>query len=234
MQGRGALAHEASVDAIDIVVAIEWRAVGVLCHHVADAYGIAVVVGLACHVRLIEMHAVRPLFGLSLFFPTDPVACPVLRGCATDDEPEVLAVGRTVKGDYLIGLTVIDGCNVTIDTSAVFLECHKADSPTCARLIISNVSFSSCLPLKRYNTAVLIKEQTFGLRLAVDFYREFDALLKEKNVLGLDDSNTLLRDIIDGSDAPFVYEKMGVRFESFLLDEFQDLPDFSTYSTAVR
>ena len=78
------------------------------------------------------------------------------------------------------------------------------------------------LPLKRYNTAVLIKEQTFGLRLAVDFYREFDALLKEKNVLGLDDSNTLLRDIIDGSDAPFVYEKMGVRFESFLLDEFQD------------
>ena len=78
------------------------------------------------------------------------------------------------------------------------------------------------LPLKRYNTAVLIKEQTFGLRLAVDFYREFDALLKEKNVLGLDDSNTLLRDIIDGSDAPFIYEKMGVRFESFLLDEFQD------------
>ena len=77
-------------------------------------------------------------------------------------------------------------------------------------------------PLKRYNTAVLIKEQTFSLRLAVDFYREFDALLKEKNVLGLDDSNTLLRDIIDGSDAPFIYEKMGVRFESFLLDEFQD------------
>ena len=78
------------------------------------------------------------------------------------------------------------------------------------------------LPLRRYNTAVLIKEQTFGLRLASDFYREFEALLKEKNVLGLDDSNTLLRDIIDGCDAPFIYEKMGVRFESFLLDEFQD------------
>ncbi|MBR6932515.1 MAG: UvrD-helicase domain-containing protein [Bacteroidales bacterium] len=78
------------------------------------------------------------------------------------------------------------------------------------------------LPLKRYNTAVLIKEQTFGLRMAVDFYREFDALLREKNVLGLDDSNTLLRGIIDGSDAPFIYEKMGVRFENFLLDEFQD------------
>ena len=77
-------------------------------------------------------------------------------------------------------------------------------------------------PFKIYNTALLVKDQTFGLRIAGDFYREFQALLKEKNVLGLDDSNTLLRDIIDGSDAPFVYEKMGVRFESFLLDEFQD------------
>ena len=77
-------------------------------------------------------------------------------------------------------------------------------------------------PLRMYNTAALLREQALSLRLAGDFYREFDALLKEKNVLGLDDSNTILRDIIDGSDAPFVYEKMGVRFEDFLLDEFQD------------
>ena len=78
------------------------------------------------------------------------------------------------------------------------------------------------VPFRMYSTAVLLKEQSFSLKLAGDFYREFDTLLKEKNVLGIDDSNTILRDIIDGSDAPFVYEKMGVRFEDFLLDEFQD------------
>ena len=77
-------------------------------------------------------------------------------------------------------------------------------------------------PYRMYNTALRLKEQSLSLKLAGDFYREFDALLKEKNVLGIDDSNTILRDIIDGSDAPFVYEKMGVRFEDFLLDEFQD------------
>lgn len=77
-------------------------------------------------------------------------------------------------------------------------------------------------PFKVYSTALLLKEQTFKLGLAGDFFREFDALLKEKNVLGIDDSNSILRDIIDGSDAPFVYEKLGVRFENFLLDEFQD------------
>ncbi len=62
----------------------------------------------------------------------------------------------------------------------------------------------------------------FSLGLAGEFYREFDALLKEKNVMSLDESNTILRDIINGSDAPFVYEKLGVRYEHFLLDEFQD------------
>ena len=46
--------------------------------------------------------------------------------------------------------------------------------------------------------------------------------MKEKNVLSLDDSNQILKGIIDGSDAPFIYEKLGVRFEHFLLDEFQD------------
>ena len=40
--------------------------------------------------------------------------------------------------------------------------------------------------------------------------------------MSLDDSNVLLKNIIDGADAPFIYEKLGVRFEHFLLDEFQD------------
>ncbi|MDO5443704.1 MAG: 3'-5' exonuclease, partial [Bacteroidia bacterium] len=73
-----------------------------------------------------------------------------------------------------------------------------------------------------YNTAVLLRGQTFGLVLAGKLDDEFSSLLKEKNVLGIDDSNTLLRKIIGGCDAPFVYEKLGVRFEHFLLDEFQD------------
>ena len=78
------------------------------------------------------------------------------------------------------------------------------------------------LPYREYNTAVMLKSQTYSLGVAEEFRDHFDALLKEKNVLGLEDSNSLLRDIIDGSDAPFVYEKLGVRYENFLLDEFQD------------
>ncbi len=73
-----------------------------------------------------------------------------------------------------------------------------------------------------YNTALIIDRQLYGLGVARELNSTFKDLMKEKNVLCIDDSNTILRDIIDGSDAPFIYEKMGVRFEHFLLDEFQD------------
>ena len=58
--------------------------------------------------------------------------------------------------------------------------------------------------------------------MAGELNRAFKEIMREKNVLCLDDSNTILKGIIDGSDAPFIYEKTGVRYEHFLLDEFQD------------
>lgn len=76
-----------------------------------------------------------------------------------------------------------------------------------------------------YITACKLHDQIYALGIANEFYPEFEALVKEKNVMSLDDSNTILRDIIDGSDAPFIYERLGVRFENFLLDEFQDTSD---------
>ncbi len=75
---------------------------------------------------------------------------------------------------------------------------------------------------KVYCTAVILKRQLYGLGVAEELSKAFNDLVQEKNVLCIDDSNTILRDIIDGSDAPFVYEKTGVRYEHFLLDEFQD------------
>lgn len=73
-----------------------------------------------------------------------------------------------------------------------------------------------------YCTALTIRNSAHDLALAADLRRQFDELLKEKNVLSIDDTNSILRDIISDSDTPFIYEKLGVRFENFLLDEFQD------------
>lgn len=73
-----------------------------------------------------------------------------------------------------------------------------------------------------YSTACILDDQIYGLGVARELSVTFKELMREKNVLCLDDSNTILKGIIDGSDAPFVYEKIGVRFDHFLLDEFQD------------
>ena len=56
-----------------------------------------------------------------------------------------------------------------------------------------------------YNTACILDGQLYGLGVAGELSITFNELMKEKNVLCIDDSNTILRDIIDGSDAPFVY-----------------------------
>lgn len=78
------------------------------------------------------------------------------------------------------------------------------------------------LKLKVYNTANLLRSQVYGFGIANELRKEFEALLKEKNVLSIDDTNTILKNIIDGTETPFIYEKLGVRYEHFLLDEFQD------------
>ncbi|MGN1233779.1 MAG: UvrD-helicase domain-containing protein, partial [Candidatus Cryptobacteroides sp.] len=75
---------------------------------------------------------------------------------------------------------------------------------------------------KTYKTALTLLGQIYSLGLAGELEDSFNELVKEKNVLSIDDSNTILRGIIDGSDAPFIYEKIGVRYDHFLLDEFQD------------
>ena len=75
---------------------------------------------------------------------------------------------------------------------------------------------------KVYNTALALKGQVYGFAVANDLYRHFQDILREKNVLTLDQTNGILRRIIDEADAPFIYEKTGVRYEHFLLDEFQD------------
>ena len=75
---------------------------------------------------------------------------------------------------------------------------------------------------KVYNTALQLRRQVYGFAVANDLYANYHAIMKEKNVLTIDQTNNILKGIIDGCDTPFIYEKSGVRYDHFLLDEFQD------------
>ena len=60
----------------------------------------------------------------------------------------------------------------------------------------------------------------FGLFGIVD--RKRRDYLEENNALELSETPVILQSIIDGSDAPFIYERLGTRLNHFLIDEFQD------------
>jgi len=77
-------------------------------------------------------------------------------------------------------------------------------------------------PYYEYRTADILRRQISVFHLAEALDSSFKAMLEEKKVLSIDETNAILRDIIGGTDAPFIYEKVGVRYAHFLLDEFQD------------
>ena len=57
------------------------------------------------------------------------------------------------------------------------------------------------------------------LSYANDYVQRFRDV---NNMILLSDTNDLLRRIIKDSETPFIYERMGVELEHFLIDEFQD------------
>ena len=76
--------------------------------------------------------------------------------------------------------------------------------------------------MKMVATLDIIIPQLYGFGVVRRIRQELSTLMKEKNVLSLDETNEILKDLISDTVTPFIYEKVGVRYENFLLDEFQD------------
>ncbi|MDR3133742.1 MAG: UvrD-helicase domain-containing protein [Prevotellaceae bacterium] len=73
-----------------------------------------------------------------------------------------------------------------------------------------------------YLTAHAILKNFYSMALLADVANKVTAIANEENLLLISDTLYLLRDLIGDNDTPFVYEKAGVYYRSFLLDEFQD------------
>ncbi|MDP3452241.1 MAG: UvrD-helicase domain-containing protein [Bacteroidales bacterium] len=73
-----------------------------------------------------------------------------------------------------------------------------------------------------YNTAVAVCGNIHTLGVLSDIEKFVKDYTEERNVVLIPETTELLNKIIDGSDAPFIYEKTGTRIDHFMLDEFQD------------
>lgn len=62
----------------------------------------------------------------------------------------------------------------------------------------------------------------FQLGLFSEIHRATNLLQNQNNSILLNETSLLLRSIISQDEAPFIYERMGLRLHHFLIDEFQD------------
>ncbi len=77
-------------------------------------------------------------------------------------------------------------------------------------------------PYVAYRTAIECAEHIYTLGILADIDRHIAEYEQEHNALLLSKTPEILSGIINESDAPFIYEKMGTRIEHYMIDEFQD------------
>lgn len=77
-----------------------------------------------------------------------------------------------------------------------------------------------------YYTARAVLKHLYTLGLLSDLTNRLQAYKKEEEVIMISDLPDFLTQIIDDSDTPFIYEKVGSRYSHFLIDEFQDTSIF--------
>ena len=76
--------------------------------------------------------------------------------------------------------------------------------------------------IRDYNSAWLIRDNMHLLGIYADVLHHLQAFLQENNVVLLRQSTELLSRIIADDETPFVYEKIGNRYDHLMLDEAQD------------
>ena len=76
--------------------------------------------------------------------------------------------------------------------------------------------------VRAWNTCDLLRENYRSFALLSDLYAKVQQMCDEQNMMLLSETKYILSEFIGHNDAPFIYEKVGNRFEHFMIDEFQD------------
>lgn len=97
---------------------------------------------------------------------------------------------------------------------------HPID-PTLDSLIIEAVA-TGIKAESQISALSAVTRQIHILGILAPVLRNITEFRNENNLILLSDTNELLRRIISTDDAPFIYERLGMQINHFLIDEFQD------------
>lgn len=84
---------------------------------------------------------------------------------------------------------------------------------------IENIRSSETEKITLYNQ---LDRHIYNLSLLGEIRKEFDALLKHNNQVHISDFNRKIVDIVAREPVPFIFERLGDKYNHILVDEFQD------------
>ncbi|HEY8935259.1 MAG TPA: UvrD-helicase domain-containing protein [Cyclobacteriaceae bacterium] len=111
---------------------------------------------------------------------------------------------------------------------------HWPDKDTVHQALISKLATDQLLPLlndilrywhSHYKSALaaeLVLNNFYAFGLIADISRKLNEYKSQNNLMLLADAPKFLNGIIQDSDTPFIYEKVGSFYRNYLIDEFQD------------
>ncbi len=76
--------------------------------------------------------------------------------------------------------------------------------------------------VKEYNSINLIAKNLYAFGLLSKVNQGIEQYREDNEILLIGDFPVFLKEIISDSDSPYIYEKVGSRYDHFLIDEFQD------------
>ena len=131
------------------------------------------------------------------------------------------------KNDFSLTTTFLK-CAMADDESAWLSKDFKKDSEAlavarvlheCARRIVELCEGER---VREYQTAKFVNSHIYILGILNEIDNYAMEICKVKDCLLISSTADFINKIIDNSDTPFIYEKVGVRTEHFMIDEFQD------------
>ena len=126
------------------------------------------------------------------------------------------------------------------DTDSWFRKGHRAPAAEAVvgelQRLLADILSVRAKSVRLWNTSSAIRRNFRSFALLTDLYNATSDVCREERTMLLSETKYLLSKFIEDSDTPFIYEKIGTRFDRFMIDEFQDtsLREWSNFLPLLR
>lgn len=102
------------------------------------------------------------------------------------------------------------------------LDENKYDLPTAVSEALLDLSTAFDLAFANYLRIETQRKNFYNMALLQYVAQQTKALMTAQQQIRISEFNQLISQLVQGEQAPYIYERLGIRYEHFLLDEFQD------------